>query len=496
MNQFFEQMKQIWGRMTRSQRLMIGGVGALTVLGGVLAVSAGGSTEWRPLAGDLPRKEMQATLAKLDDQSIPYRLRDGGNSVDVPADRWEDVQAVVVKESLLDGKSGRGYEQIMGGGLMDTRAQREFKQLVAKQEELEMAIGRLEGIDEAAVYITPAKSHWTRERSERAKASVMLRAAPGHLVTGSQVETVVRFVANAVGELDAESVVVTDTRGTVLARPQGARAIGAATNLAQTHGVRLQGHAQEALERVFGVDKVVVRCHVDLDNEMVRTETEGIVPDSKVVVSESIRSTEDKKPRGSGVASTAPLNTSKRGRAGATLTTSKTEDLKTEYEIGREKTVRVKEGGAVKHLAVSVIADESLQEHEAAIESIVKSAVGYQVRRGDTWGGVSFAPFVEPVTVSAPAAPGLWTTGFIWEVATWAITGVVGVVLALMVWRSTRRAQRDVQAALANIAEEKSDKDFEVRPDPAAELRDVVDEDAETVSKLLRNWLYEPAGSR
>ena len=495
MNKFFAQLKQIWGRLTGPQKGLVAGIGALVLIGGIVTVFAAGSTEWRTLGSGLSRKEARSVLTKLEDNSVPYRLRDNGSAVEVPMDRWDEVQAIVVKDDLLDRRSGKGYEQILGGGLMDTKSQREFKQLIAKQQELEMAIVRLEGIEEATVYITPAKNHWTKSGSERAKASVMLSADSGHLITAQQVETVVRFVANAVKELDPKSVVVTDTRGIVLARPDGADMLNNSALLSQSHGIRLQAQAQDALERVFGENKVVVRCHVEFENEMVRTETDDIVPDSKVVVSEMIRSTENMKPGAGGVASTVPTQAGKAG-SNAPIVNSKTEDTQTQYEVGREKTVRVKDGGSVKHMAVSVIADSSLEPHATAIESLVKSAVGYRLTRGDTWGGVSFAPFVTSDPVVIPDDPGLWTTGFIWDVVTWSVTGMVGLAMAFMLWSSARRAQRDVRTALVGIADDKKDLQTEVGVDPKDELRELVDRDADTVSKLLRNWLYEPVGSR
>lgn len=495
MNKFFAQMKQIWGRLTGSQKRVVAGLAALVLIGGVVTVLAAGSTEWRTLGAGLSRKEVRSVLIKLDDNSVPYRLRENGSAVEVPSDRWAEVQAIVVKDDLLDNRGGKGYDQILGGGLMDTQSQREFKQLIAKQEELEMAVARLDGIEEATVYITPAKNHWTKSGSERAKASVMLRADSNHIITAQQVESVVRFVANAVKELDPKSVVVTDTRGVVLARPDGADMLNNSALLSQSHGIRLQAQAQDALERVFGQEKVVVRCHVEFENEMVRTETDDIVPDSKVVVSETIRSTENLKPAVGGVASTVPTQAGKAG-SGAPVVNAKTEDTQTEYEIGREKTVRVKDGGSVKHVAVSVIADSSLTSHADAIESLVKSAVGYQTARGDSWGGVSFVPFVTSPPVPVPDDPGLWTTGFIWDVVTWSVTGVIGLAMAFMLWSSARRAQRDVRTALVGIAEDKQDFQTEVGVDPKDELRELVDRDVDTVSKLLRNWLYEPVGSR
>lgn len=495
MSEFFNQLKQVWERLSGVQRGLVIGTATLIIVIAIVAIVMGSSTEWRTLDTGLDRRAVQRVIAKLEDSDIPYRLRDGGSTIEIPSDRWEEVQAVVVKGDLLNDRGGKGFDKVLEGGLMDTKSQREFKQLVAKQEELEMTIVNLEGIEEATVYLTPAKNHWSQEGSERAKASVMLRPSAGHLIPSSQVETIVRFVSGAVKELDPDGVVVTDTRGQVLARPAGAdSAVSTMGNSAHLRGLTLQNAAQEALEKAFGRDKVVVRCHVELETEQVRTETEGIIPGQKAVLSETIKTTENTKAFPGGAASTVQTQA---GKAGSTDSQgSKTEDTQTEYAVGKRKETRVKAGGYVKHLGVSVVADSSLEAHEAAIENLVKNTVGYRAERGDSWGGVSFAPFVKPEPIAAPVDPGLWTVGFIWDVVTWSVTGVVGLSMVLMLWISTRRAQRDVQSALAGIAEDKEEPQIETRVDPKDELRELVDSDVDTVSKLLRNWLYEPVGSR
>ena len=495
MNEFLVQSKQIWARLTGVQRGLVFGTAALVIIGAVIAIVAGSSTEWRVLDTGLDRKSAQSVIAKLEDSDIPYRLRESGSAIEIPSDRWQDVQSIVIKGDLLNGATGRGFDKGLEGGLMDTKSQREFKQRIAQQEELEMTIVGLDGIEDATVYITPAKRHYTKEGSERAKASVMLRPSSGHLINSSQVESIVRMLSGAVKELDPDGVVVTDTHGQVLARLGGDGAgIGTIGTAAHTRGLSLQAAAEEALHEIFGRDKVVVRCHVELEMEAVTKETEGLIPGAKAVLSETIRTTENTKPFPGGAASTVPTTAGKNATNSAIG--SKTEDTQTEYAVGKTHEKRIKAAGAVKHLAVSVVADASLTPHMAAIEKLVKGAVGYQEVRGDFWGGVRFAPFVKPEVIAEPAAPDLWTMDFIWKVATWSITGIVGLVMVVMLWMSARRAQRDVQSALAGIAEDNEEPQTEERVDPKDELRDLVDEDVDTVSKLLRNWLYEPVGSR
>ena len=495
MNAFVTQVKQVWQRLSRVQRGLVLGTAVLIVLFSCVAIFTGSSTQWRTLGSGLSRKEAQKVLAKLDDADVPYRIVEGGSTIEVPFDRWNEVQTIVVQNDLLQHDSDKGFAKAFGLDITATKSQQEFKRLIALQDELEMAIMRQEGIEDATVYITPAKHHWTKEGSQGAKASVMLDPTPGHLISAHQVESIVRFVAGAVKELDAESVVVTDTRGLVLARPEGAdRPVAVAAGLAQARSMRLQGAAEEALERVFGRDKVVVRCNVELDMEQVRVETDGFLPDSQVVQTEKIRATENSKPLGKGTVSTSAVQA---GTAAGSEVGSKTEDTDITYAHGKKREVRIKEVGAVKNLAVSVLADESLKVHTLAIESIVKGAVGYRSARGDTFGGVQFVPFAAPIAAAAPAEPTMWETGFAWELIKWSITGVIGLAFVAYLALTARRAKKTVGSALARIAEEETDerRQLEVRPDPKDELKELVHRDVGTVGKLLRNWMYEPAGS-
>jgi flagellar M-ring protein FliF len=492
MNEVWRQLKQIWGKFTQGQRWLVIGTSAAVVLGVVVAITAGSSTEWRTLAADVPRKDVQKLLAKLDDAGIPFRLEAQGTTVDVPADRWSDVQRVVMDNELLVKNAGRGYDSILGINITDTREQAEYKRLIAQQDELEIAIERQEGIEEATLYITPAKNHWSKEGSERAKAAVMLRLAPGYLTTGHQVEAIVRFVAGAVKELDPQNVIVTDTRGVVLARPnEGEATLQTSVLLNHAYGLRLRAAAQEALDQAFGGDRTIVSCNVDLDLERVRTETDGFIPGSKVVLKETLKSEMNTRPSG-GVVSTSQEQAGRSSEAAG----SRTEDTETSYDHGRRKEVRIRDGGDVKNLTVSVLAAVDLTASAVAIESIVKSAVGYMEARGDVWNGVQFVPFNVPQPMVLPEPPGMWTGEFVWQLVRWAITGLVGIAMVFVISRSARRARESVQGVFADIAVEHGEPIVEVRAAPEEEIKDLVKRDADAVSRLLRNWLYEPAGSR
>ena len=81
------------------------------------------------------------------------------------------------------------------------------------------------------------------------------------------------------------------------------------------------------------------------------------------------------------------------------------ETITTSYEVGRSVQTVVREAGAVERLTIALLIDESLKEQAAGIEKIVKEAVGFNAKRGDSLEShsVPFAPGEEAEVEAAMA---------------------------------------------------------------------------------------------
>lgn len=488
MNAFFGQIKQIWGNLPTAQKVLIGGLGGLVLLGGVVAVLVGGSTDWRTLGSGMDGAEAQKLLTKLDESNVPYRLQDSGRSVQVPADRWDEVQSLMVRNDLVPGRKSNGYDALDNMPFGMTDRQRDLKMRVATERELAMTITDIDGIESAKIHITPAKRSWNKRDSTPAKASVVVRSRPGRVLPPSSVEAVVQLVAGAVPGLEPKRVVVSDASlGVVLSRPEGAGTAYGSDRFRQ-HEQRLQEKAESALARALGEGKAVVRVDAELDLERVDTTESVILPDSKVVTKERSKTTENRTDEPKGNVSTAAVQAGGQNRKDQS---SSSEETEASYEFSRRTVHRVKDLGTVKRLTVGVLVDEEFKDRSDAIANVVKGAVGFKPERD--FFEVSFVPFAEIPALPAPPEPAFWENAVVLDFAKWGVTALVGLGIVFFLWRSARRAREGVKQAIERTMEHRR-RGSERKEDPKQEILEMVDDDVEAVGNTLRNWLYEPVG--
>ncbi len=505
MKELITQLKNIWGSMPLGQKAAGAGFGLLLVGGLVALVLAGSATEWRVAAAGVERVDGQKFLARLEEAAIPFKLEDGGRTVLVPAEKLAEVQALVVKNDLLSPDSGRGYKGLEATPFGMSEAQLKLKLRVAQEEQLALSLERFEGVEDAVVHITPAVRSWNRQDSKGAKSSVMIATKPGHMLTAGEVESFVQMVAHAVEGLEPEQVVVSDFRGSVLSRTSGAdRGMATRAVRAREEEMHLQEKAESALAQVLGPGKAVVRVDADLDLEKTEEVRHTVDPESRVVVSETQRTQNSTRGGGAGSSGTGgaakgqPSTVSV--QAGTAQSTSggdtSSEDLDARYDYGRSEIRTVRESGDMRRLTIGMVLDESLKERGDALSGVVKGAVGFDARRGDTM-EIAYVPFIAPLKIEAPADIAPSDALPLQEWLRWGVTAFVAVLLVGWMVLSGRRARHNLALALkpaAHAAELRAAS--EAKPDPRNEFRRLVDEDVDTVAKVMRNWLYEPAGKR
>ncbi len=502
MKEIFTQIRNLWSSLPAAQKLVGVVLGLVSVGAAVALIMAGSATEWRIAATGVERADAQKLLAKLDEASIPFKLNDDGRTVLVPSDRLHEVQSLVVRNDLLTPDAGKGWAGLEAAPFGMSESQLKLRMRVAQEEQLALSLKRFEGVEDAVVHITPAIRSWNRQDTRPAKASVMVQAKPGRMLLAGEVESVVQLVAHAVEGLEPDNVVVSDYRGMLLSRASsGDRGIATRAVRAQEEEMHLQEKAESALALVLGPNKAVVRVDAELDLRKVEEVKHTVDPDSRVVVSETQRT--QSATRGSGTAAKGQPSTvavqSGTSQSGSG-SDSNTEDLNSSYDYGRSEIRTVHESGSIQRITVGMVLDESLKDRGEALMGVVKGAVGFDAKRGDTL-EVAYVPFVaieQPaVSIMPPVEEGLPMTDWI----RYGITALVSLLLVGWMILSARRARRTLVQALAPAAAHAAAGGFapdgrplaEVRPDPRGEFRRMVDEDVDTVARVMRNWLYEPA---
>ena len=423
----------------------IAGVG-LVVLAIVGFVALRGSSQ--PMAllyGDLELHDSAQVTAALEKLHVAYQLKDNGLTILVPSDQVDRLRLAMASDGLPSGGSV-GYEIFdRGDSLTSNQFQQQMNQLRALEGELGRTIRTIRGVRNARVHLVLAKREPFAREQQDAKASIILAMAGPKRMSPEEVQAVVNLVSAAVPSLKAQNISVVDNRGTLLAsagRPGTNGGRSALDDTRRAMELQLDQSVEAMLERTFGPEHVRAEATIEMDFDRVNETQERFDPDKQVVrrvqtVSDANKSTE---PQASvSVQNNLPNPDSQSGKSNGTSGSHQEEN--TTYEI--DKTVRtlIHETPLIKKLSMAVLVDgvtamsaegkpvwrELTNVELDRVAALVKSAVGFDAKRGDHVEVVNmrFSPVED---LGEPVAKGGWLD-FGKEDRLWLITiGVIALV--------------------------------------------------------------------
>jgi flagellar M-ring protein FliF len=415
---FFSQLADLWSKMKSGQRMavVLGALGTLALIGAL--VYYGSQPEYGVLFSDLKPADAQAIVEKLKTANVQYKLTNNGTVVSVPSDRVTELRLQMASSGALSG----GH---VGFDIFDRTSfgATDFTQQVNYQRAIEGELARtIEGMNEvesARVHITQPHDSLYSEKTQRAKASVMVRMRQDRALSRERTEAVVSLVASAVDGLDPADVAVMDTQGRLLssASTAGGGDAGAfSSHLEARRKLEAETAARivSLIEPITGVGHVRSDVAADLDFSQVEQTEEKYDPKSQVIrsqqTSQESRNTSNAG-QGNVVGARAndptlanpPVQTTKPGTSGDQRVATTTN-----YEIDKTVKRTTGGGGRVNRMSVSVVVDyKNVAGVSAArsndeltkIQNLVSAAVGIDANRGDQI-VVQTIPFDQP-TVEA-----------------------------------------------------------------------------------------------
>jgi flagellar M-ring protein FliF len=448
---------------------------ALTVLGllGWFGMRAG-QPGMALLYSELDPRDAGAVVASLDRQKVAYRLGAGGTSILVPEEMVPRLRLSLAREGLPAGGSV-GWEIFdRGESLTTTPFQQDVNRLRAMEGELSRTIRGLAGVRGARVHLVlPRREAFSRQQGE-AQASVVLSMQGVQRLDREGVQAVLHLVATAVPGLQARNVSIVDSRGELLARGGHALAGPAAAatqeEMRRAEGLRIARAVEEMLERSLGAGRVRAEAAVEMDFDRVQTTEERFDPENQVP--RSVQSSQEQS-RGAegGNVSVANQLPGAEGAGGSGSQESKSEET-TNYEIGKTVRNTLREHPVLRRLSVAVLVDgvwegtppafrERSAEELARIGTLVRSAIGFDERRGDRVEVVSMR-FAAPEGSDSAGDAGVLGLGIgpatLARLAESAIYAVVALLAILLVVRPMARrltATLVPQPALAGIGPER-----------------------------------------
>ncbi|HVT23238.1 MAG TPA: flagellar basal-body MS-ring/collar protein FliF [Rhizomicrobium sp.] len=499
-------------------------------------------------AGLEPREAAQVT-AKLDAMAVKYDTR-GDGTILVPSDQVNKLRMELASENLP--AAGVGYEIFDKSDTFGATAfTQNINKLRALEGELARSIQTISGIESARVHLVVPEHEIFARDSQPPSASVVLKTR-GRLDRG-QVEAIQHLVAAAVANMDSQRVAIIDDRGDLLAGGDGKTGANAGAQdqerATTSFEDRLRQRVENILSSVVGPGHVRVQVSADMNYNHVSETSESYDPDSKVVRSSQTveQSSSDTQSDGAAnavsVANALPnAQTPPSTPGGGDKSSSTRTEETTNYEISKTVKTSTLEGGDIKKLSVAVVVDGDATtdtsgkttykartpKEMAQIEALVKSAIGFDAKRGDQVQvtNMEFAHLdAGPVTPEEEPLLGFQTGDWI-KIIEVAILSITALLLGFFVMRPlitrmftpvsalpapafTPAQIAAGEAQAANAAQgsggpaalpapkenmiDVSRIDGQVRESSIKKVGEVVQSHPEEALSILRTWLHEPA---
>jgi flagellar M-ring protein FliF len=407
--QLLAQLTKFWKGLSSPKRvaLLVATVGSLLLGLGIVLMES--HEPYAYLFTEMSTEDTAAVVEKLKATQVPYRLDDSGTRIEVPESRVHELRLELASQGLPRG-GGVGFEIFDKSQLGSTEFEQQVNLRRALEGELSRSISTLRGVQSARVHLVMPERRLFVAGQEKASASVVLKLRTPEAASRDEIAGIVHLVASAVPGLTRDRVSVVSSDGMTLHRPtlEGEASGGGSGDLAeqgQLLGEKLETAVREQLERVVGPGLADVRVNVAVNpatrektSELYNKDTIALRSEHKVEemtggnqlaiagVPGAESNLPDAKPG-------APETTPAPAGSGGVFRRTQTRNWEVDRVVEKTSTPP----GEIQRLSVAVLVDENrvvkggkpsalprTKEELAALEDIVKKAVGFDAERGDS----------------------------------------------------------------------------------------------------------------
>jgi len=514
------------------------------------------STDMSLLYGDLDSGDSAKIVSKLESMGVPFELTGEGRRIMVPSDQALKLRMAMAQEGLPNGGSV-GYELFdRSESLGSTNFVQNVNLLRALEGELSRTIRSLSQVQEARVHLVMPKRELFSRKQQEPSASVVVKTQGPQKLGKTQVLAIQQLVSAAVPGLKVSRISVIDHRGRLLARAgnadeQGAYAASDHDELQRVQENHLVRVIEELVEQSVGIGRVRAQVTAAMDFDRITTNAEIYDPEGQVVrstqnVEEQANSADSSGSKTVSVANNLPdAPDSKNGANGNSQSRSSRTEETVNFEISKTVRSHVRESGKVRRLSIAVLIDGTYttdkdgkrvytprsKEELDKLDKLVRSAVGYDEKRGDTLELINM-PFVNALERELETVEplfGLTKTDY-FRIAEIFVLAAVGILVILLVVRPlVARTLEALPSALAGggehnllanqsadmpaltgpsdtgvagqrLGEEEGDDmidvasiDGKVRASTIKKIEEIVERHPEETVGILRQWMTQDA---
>ena len=513
--------------LSMGKRMLVAGVASLSILAFAMLIFVVNRTEYRPLFTNLSSEDAGEIVKKLKESKTPYKLTSDGKVILVPADTVYEQRLTLASEGLPQG-GGVGFEIFDRKNFSTTEFVQKINYQRALQGELSRTISQLSGVEQARIHLALPEKSLFKDNEKPATASVVLKMKSRRSLNDNEVQGIAHLVASSIEGMDTDHVTVLDSYGKVLSKGGGrssdpaTKATTAMQETQRSYENNMEERIQSLLNPVVGVGKTLARVSATFDFKQVERVEEKFDPESIAVRSEQ-RSEEKAPTTTTGAGIPGVQGNLNRKTAENTVSTGGggKNDETLNYEVSRSTSKIIEPVGALSRISVAVLVDGKyeqpavVKDGEAAkpkytprspdelqkIETLVKSAVGFNAERGDQL-TIQNIPFEAGGEMGVVESPKWWTNPFFISLFKNALIGagflalIIFVIRPLLVSlkivappaRETISAIHDIPSEQLTAAERAQ---LTARMTEQQNLIESAKKDPYQVAQILQNWLSE-----
>ncbi len=511
--------------LSPGKQMLIAAVAFLSAVAFAILIFVANRTDYRPLFTNLTSEDAGEIVKKLKDAKTPYQITADGKGILVPSDKVYELRLTLASEGIPQG-GGVGFEIFDRKNFGMTEFVQKLNYQRALQGELSRTIAQITGVEQARVHLVIPEKSLFKDNEKPATASIVLKMKSNRALRDSEVQGVVHLVSASIEGMDPEHVTILDSRGKILSKGGSsdptARMTSAMQETQRSYEKNVEERIQSLLDPIVGGGKSVARVTATLDYKQVERVEEKFDPESIAVRSE--QRTEEKgssSTSSSGVPGVQTnLGRTTTAGGGATSGGGSKNDETLNYEVSRSTAKIIEPVGALSKISIAVLVDgkyeapAAVKEGQVAkakytprspdelqkIETLVKSAVGFNAERGDQL-SVQNIPFQETGEAGSSETATWWTNPFFMSLAKNLMIGVGFLALVLFVIRpliaSLRIAKRPVLESFETIGAGGEHLTSVERAQINAQMVDQQNlieqakKDPYQVAQILQNWVAE-----
>jgi flagellar M-ring protein FliF len=405
---------------------------------------------------DLSFEDSSGIIKELEREAIPFELRNDGSVVMVPKDKVTRLRMKLAESGLPKG-GGVGYEIFdKSDALGTTSFVQNINHLRALEGELARTIRAIDRVQFARVHLVlPERPLFSRETPEPS-ASIVVRVRG--MLEPQQVRAIRHVVASAVNGLKPQRVSIVDETGRLLADGAGGdNAEGVAGDERRSaYEKRMRDQIEAIVSSVVGSGRTRVQLSADFDFNKVTETSDKFDPEGRVLRSSQSReeSSLSADARDGQVTVNNELPGNQRNDASTARDQSKKSEEINNYEISRVTKTEVTEAGRVNRISVAVLVDGNYtknnngelvyeargKEELDRIATLVRSAIGFDQKRGDQVEVVNLKFAEAPSNVPLGEPPGIlsflqFTKDDVMNVIELIVMMLLGIVVLFVVIR-------------------------------------------------------------